>query len=91
MEKDEISPYKVLLYPLMGEKATMLRETGNKLTFVVEKNANKEEIKRAVEKLYEVKVEKVNTMITTNGKKRAHIKLTDEYNAEEVSSQFGVV
>lgn len=37
MEKDKTSPYKILLYPLMGEKATMLREAENKLTFVVEK------------------------------------------------------
>ncbi|ODS39663.1 MAG: 50S ribosomal protein L23 [Candidatus Altiarchaeales archaeon WOR_SM1_86-2] len=86
-----MSPYKILLYPLMGEKATMLREAENKLTFVVDKNADKEDIKRAVEELYAVKVKKVNTMITIKGKKRAHIKLADEYNAEEVASQFGVL
>lgn len=64
-----MEPYKILLYPLMGEKATMLREVENKLTFVVDEKANKEDIKRAVEELYEVKVEKVTTMMTSKGKK----------------------
>lgn len=51
----------VLIKPLVTEKITSLNEKG-KYGFVVEKNANKVEIKKAVEKMYGVNVEKVTTM-----------------------------
>ena len=51
----------VLIRPLVTEKITSLNEKG-KYGFVVEKNANKVEIKKAVEKMYSVNVEKVTTM-----------------------------
>lgn len=51
----------VLIKPLVTEKISALNENG-KYGFVVEKNANKVEIKKAVEKMYGVTVESVNTM-----------------------------
>jgi len=51
----------VLVKPLVTEKVSALNETG-KYGFVVRKDANKVEIKNAVEKLYGVTVEDVNTM-----------------------------
>jgi large subunit ribosomal protein L23 len=51
----------VLVKPLVTEKISDLNEKG-KYGFVVEKNANKVEIKKAVEKMYGVSVEKVSTM-----------------------------
>jgi large subunit ribosomal protein L23 len=51
----------VLIRPLVTEKITTLNEKG-KYGFVVEKDANKVEIKKAVEKMYGVNVEKVSTM-----------------------------
>ncbi|RLI92872.1 MAG: 50S ribosomal protein L23 [Candidatus Altiarchaeales archaeon] len=83
--------YKVLLYPLMGEKATILREKENKLTFIVNKDATRDDVKKAVESLYNVKVLKTNIMITTKGKKKAHVKLDPKYSAEEIASHFGVL
>ncbi len=76
---------------MMGEKATMLREKENKLTFIVNNNATKQDVKKAVESLYSVKVKKINIMITTKGKKKAYVKLTPEYSAEEVASHFGAI
>lgn len=81
---------KVILYPLVGEKATLLRER-NKLTFIVDKKASKKDIKEAIEKMYNVKVVRVTTMITTEGLKKAHVTLDKKYNAEEIASQFGVL
>ncbi|MFH1125724.1 MAG: 50S ribosomal protein L23 [Candidatus Altiarchaeota archaeon] len=81
---------KVILYPLMGEKATFLREK-NKLTFVVDKKATKRDIKEAIEKLYNVKAVKVTTMITVEGFKKAHVTLDKSQSAEEIASQFGVI
>lgn len=81
----------IILYPLMGEKATMLREKENKLTFIVGKKSTKKEIKAAVEKLYDIHVEAVNTMNTLDGKKKAHIKISDKHSAEEIASKFGIL
>lgn len=51
----------VLVKPLVTEKISSLNEKG-KYGFVVDKKANKVEIKKAVEKMYGVTVESVNTM-----------------------------
>jgi len=82
---------KVLLYPMMGEKATMLREMENKLTFIVSKESTKKDIRDAIESLYDVEILDVNTLNTMDGKKKAHIKLSEKFSAEEVASQFGVL
>jgi large subunit ribosomal protein L23 len=52
----------VLIKPLITEKASALNEKG-KYGFIVEKDANKVEIKKEVEKMYGVTVASVNTMI----------------------------
>lgn len=69
----------------------MMRELENRLTFVVDSKATKKGIKEAVEELYTVEVLSVNTMITTDGKKKAHVRLSDKYSADEIASQFGVL
>lgn len=74
----------------MGEKATNLREFSNTLSFIVEKTSTKQEIKREVEEQYNVKVEKVNTMIV-KGLKKAYVKLKPEYSAMDVASKFGAI
>lgn len=53
----------IIVKPLVTEKMTDLSEKLNRYAFVVEKGANKIQIKDAVEKLYDVDVEMVNTMI----------------------------
>jgi len=74
---------------LITEKTTMLIEK-NVLTAIVDMRANKKEIAREVEKRFGVEVEKVNTMITPKGEKKAYIKLKPEYSAEELLSNLGV-
>lgn len=83
--------HKILLYPLMGEKATLLREKENKLTFIVSRDSTRKEVKEAVEALYNVKVVQINTMVTSNGEKKAHVRLDPKHSAEEVASHFGVL
>lgn len=53
----------ILVKPIITEKATKDSELLNRYTFVVDKRANKIEIKEAVEAAYGVSVEKVRTMI----------------------------
>ncbi len=86
-----MDPHKVLLYPIMGEKATMLREKENKLSFIVDKSAGKKDVKEAVESLYNVKIVGLDSMITTTGEKKVHVRLDAKYSAEEVASHFGVL
>ena len=52
----------ILIKPVITEKATNDSELNNRFTFVVKKDANKVEIKKAVEAAYNVSVEKVRTI-----------------------------
>jgi large subunit ribosomal protein L23 len=54
--------YDVLKGPLLTEKGTMLKERDNKVMFKVATHANKIEIKKAVEEIFKVKVDRVATM-----------------------------
>lgn len=54
--------YDVILSPVITEKATMASEH-NKVVFRVRRNATKPQIKEAVEKLFDVKVKNVNTLV----------------------------
>jgi large subunit ribosomal protein L23 len=63
------SSYEVLINPMLTEKGTMLKEQQNKVLFRVAKNANKIEIKRAVEEIFKVKVDSVTT-INCRGKNK---------------------
>ena len=54
--------YDVIVSPVITEKATMASEH-NKVVFKVRRNATKPQIKEAVEKLFDVKVKTVNTLI----------------------------
>ena len=60
-----MDPYKIIRYPYMTEKSTGMIEKENKLVFIVNRKATKHQIKEAFEKLFEVEVEKVNTLITS--------------------------
>ncbi|MEM5829954.1 MAG: 50S ribosomal protein L23 [Candidatus Aenigmatarchaeota archaeon] len=82
---------KIILYPYQTEKAIRLAQKENKLVFVVDRRANKLQIKEAIEKWLNVKVEKVNTLITKKGLKKAYVKLKKEYNANEILAKLGVI
>ena len=59
--------YTIIKKPLFTEKGSALKESENKLLVEVGKDANKLEIKKAIEEIFKVKVEKVAT-IKTHGK-----------------------
>lgn len=56
------NPYSIVLNPLRTEKGTNILAKKNKYIFAVDRNANKIQIKRAVEEIYKVKVKGVNTI-----------------------------
>ena len=86
-----MDPYDVILYPVMTEAASLLVESENKLVFIVNMKATKHEIKKAVEELYDVKVEKVNLLITPKGQKKAFVKLHPGYKAVDVAIKLGIL
>ncbi len=61
-------PKQIVIKPIITEKATKATERLNKYGFIVDKKADKNEIKAEIEKLYSVSVESVNTMNYGGGK-----------------------
>ena len=61
--------YDVIVSPVVTEKSTMASEF-NKVVFKVQRDATKPQIKEAVEKLFDVKVKSVNTLVR-KGKSKA--------------------
>jgi len=86
-----VEPYDVVLYPLMTEVASRMLETENKLVLMVNLKATKEDIQQAVEALYEVRVKKVNVLITPRGEKKAFVKLHPDYKAVDVAIKLGIL
>lgn len=64
----------ILIKPIVTEKMTAQGEDFNRYGFMVDRNANKLEIKKAVEDLYNVKVSEVNTMRYAGKRKQRHTK-----------------
>ena len=62
--------YQIIRSPVVTEKSTNLKADKNQIVFKVDRRANKIEIKRAIEKLFRVKVTNVCTMRVEGKKKR---------------------
>lgn len=85
-----MDPQAVIKRLVVTQDAVALIERENKLTFIVDINATKRDIKLAVEKIYEVKVDRVNTLITPQGEKKAYVRLTPEFKASDIATRLGV-
>ncbi len=81
---------KIVLRPYVTEKTFDLIERQNKICFLVDTKASKQKIKGAIETLYQVKVQTVNTAITVYGKK-AFVRLAPESSASDLASKLGLV
>jgi len=64
------NPHDIIVRALITEKGTRMRESGNKYMFEVRTEANKIEISRAVETIFEVKVDRVRTQLVRGKLKR---------------------
>lgn len=83
--------HKIIRYPLLSEDAVSLLESENKITFIVDVRSDKHDVKRAIQELYEVKVEKVNTLITPEGDKKALVRLTPDNKASDLAVKLGIL
>lgn len=82
--------YQVLKYPVSTEKCLKIMETENKIVFIVDRKARKADVKKVIEEMFKVKVNKVNTLIGREGKK-AYIKLEKEFNAMDIATKLGLI
>lgn len=83
--------FKTIRYPVMTEVTSRLLESENKLVFMVNKSATKHDIKLAVEELYDVVVDDVNSAVTSDGEKKAFVRLSSEYKAADVAIKLGIL
>ncbi|KAI8888575.1 hypothetical protein K501DRAFT_320751 [Backusella circina FSU 941] len=83
--------YRVIRQPLNTETAMKKIEEHNTLTFLVDVKANKNQIKDAVKRLYDVEAAKINTLIRPDGNKKAFVRLTADVDALDVANKIGFI
>jgi large subunit ribosomal protein L23 len=76
--------------PVVTEKAVMAIERENVLTFQTEMKKTKEELKKEIEELFDVKIQSIRTLIRNN-KKYVFIKLKKEFPAIDVATKLGLI
>jgi len=79
-----------MMKPLVTEKAVMMIESQNMLTFETEKEKTKTEIKSEIENLFKVKIEKLRTLNHGN-KKYVYVKLKKEFPAIDIATKLGLM
>ncbi|OMJ74780.1 hypothetical protein SteCoe_8207 [Stentor coeruleus] len=89
--KTRLDKFSTFLQPLATEKALKIIETFNTLVFLVDPHADKKQIKKYAEQLYNIKVTKVNTLIRPDGKKKAFIKISPEYEGVDIANKIGII
>ena len=86
----KLTSQEVIKYPLISEDAVSLIESENKIVFIVDLKARKRDVIQAIESLYEVEVEGVNTVITPAGTKKAYVKLMPDSKAVDLAVKLGI-
>jgi large subunit ribosomal protein L23 len=81
--------HRIILHAYVTEKSMDEMERQNKLEFVVDRRANRAEIRRAVESTYQCKVEKITVKIVRTGK-IATVRFTKDFSAEDIGGRAGV-
>ena len=83
--------YNIIKYPLSTEKSIRIMESENKLIFVVDRKSTKKEIKKAIEEMFKVSVDSINTFISAEGEKRAYVKFSAKNPAIDIATQMGLM
>mmetsp|Transcript_2091 Transcript_2091/g.3690 ORF Transcript_2091/g.3690 Transcript_2091/m.3690 type:complete len:170 (-) Transcript_2091:107-616(-) len=91
LRDNSFDEYKIIRAPVTTETAMKKIEENNTLVFLVDLAATKFQIKKAVERLYDVKVQKVNTLVRPDAKKKAFVRLTSDYEGIEVANKIGII
>ncbi len=75
---------------VISEKAIKLIELNNILVFEADRRRSRQEIKKEIEEMFNVKVDSVNTLITKN-KKRFYVKLDKKNPAIDIATKLGMI
>jgi large subunit ribosomal protein L23 len=81
----------ILKYPYATEKASMIVERDGQLQFIVDRKASKDQIKLAIEKMFDQPVVAVRTLMTNRGEKKAMVSFSNPKAAEEILSRLGIM
>lgn len=84
-----MSSHRVILSPRSKERALYMLDD-NKLEFYVSRTSTKADIRKAVQELFQVEAQRVNTRITKEGK-LAIVRLTPDHSAEDLSNRLGIL
>jgi large subunit ribosomal protein L23Ae len=87
----KLDQFRIVREPLSTEQALQKIEDNNTLVFLVDIRSNKYQIKQAVRRLYDIGVDRVNTLIRPDGKKKAYVRLTKDQDALDVASRLGIL
>lgn len=90
-EITQTEPFDIIKFVVMTEKAIQLIESQNKLVFVVDRNAEKKDIKKAVENAFSANVSNVQTMIDQLGRKKAFVRFAKAGEAGEIAIKLGIL
>ena len=75
-----MNPFQILSKPVLSEQSTLVRESLKQYTFKVDLRSTKNDVRKAIESVYGVKVAKVQTLITRGKvvRKGQHVSLTSK-------------
>lgn len=83
--------YSIFRQPVSSERFYKKMESENTVIFYVDRKANKTQIKKAFEESFNVKPQRINTLITPGGKKKAYIKIPKTSEASEIANKIGLI
>ena len=84
-------PFSIIKFVLMTEKAVQVIEKQNKLVFIVDRGADKNNIKAAVEAAFSAPISHVQTMIDQKGRKKALVKFRNAGAAGNIAIKLGII
>jgi len=83
--------YSIFKQPVTSERFYKKMETENTVIFFVDPKANKTEIKKAFQDAFNVKPQRINTLVTPFGRKKAYIKIPKTNEASEIANKIGLI
>ena len=89
--RSKLDKFTIIKHPLTTESAMKSIEDRNTLVFIVDLRANKHQIRQAIKQLYNISVQKVNTLVTPLATKKAYARLAPDYDALDVANKIGII
>jgi len=80
----------MIMKPVSSEKAVKMMDIDNTLLFEIPRRTRKEDLKKEIEKMFNVKVAKIRTLITQN-KKFAYVRMDKKNPAVDIATKLGMI